>query len=97
MEAVSPSKLDLRGGLKPSVASIPLFPGFPGLGGPRKATPPRGGSVVTAEAKTANNPLYLCSFIDWLTNQRSPFELARSGRLDRCLPGIDRAEPTMRV
>ena len=38
--------------LKPSVASIPLFPGFPGLGGPREATPPRGGSVVSAEAKT---------------------------------------------
>ena len=40
------------GALKPSVASIPLFPGFPGLGGPREATPPRGGSVVSAEAET---------------------------------------------
>ena len=38
--------------LKPSVASIPLFPGFPGVGAPREATPPRGGSVVSAEAKT---------------------------------------------
>ena len=40
------------GALKPSVASIPLFPGFPGVGAPREATPPRGGSVVSAEAKT---------------------------------------------
>ena len=30
--------------------------------------------------------------MNWLTNQRSPFELGRSGRLDRCLPGVDRAD-----
>jgi hypothetical protein len=40
------------GALKPSVASIPLFPGFPDLRGPGEATPPRGDSVVSAEAKT---------------------------------------------
>ena len=38
-----------------------------------------------SQDKTASNPLYICSFIDWLTNQRSPFELARSGLLGRCL------------
>ena len=39
------------GALKPSVASIPLFPGFPSLGRPREATPPRGGSVACTEAQ----------------------------------------------
>ena len=37
-----PSYNAVGGALKPSVASIPLFPGFPGLGGPREATPSRG-------------------------------------------------------
>ena len=36
--------------LKPSAASIPLFPGFPRLGRRREAAPPRGASVAAAEA-----------------------------------------------
>ena len=36
--------------LKPSAASIPLFPGFPRLGRRREAAPPRGASVDAAEA-----------------------------------------------
>ena len=28
--------------------------------------------------------MYLCSFINWLTNQRSPFELGWSGLLASC-------------
>ena len=87
------------GALNPSVASIPLFPGFPGLGGPREATPSQGLQCCLSgsQDKTANYPLYLCNFIDWLTNQRSPFELARSGLLEYCLPVVGRAEPAMRV
>ena len=46
-----PSYNAVGGALKPSVASIPLFPGFPGVGAPREATPPRGGNVALAEAR----------------------------------------------
>ena len=63
--------------LKPSVASIPLLPGFPSLGRPREATPPRGGQCCLGgiPGKTANCSLNLSSYIDWLTNQRPPIAL----------------------
>ena len=61
------------GALKPSAASIPLFPGFPGLGGPREATPPREGQSCLGEvpSKTATCPSHHASFMTWLANQSS--------------------------